>query len=204
LSYPKREIHDQNFNGFALPPHNLNEYEVMENEEYVTLVDENDQIVGTMEKMEAHVKGVLHRAFSIFIFNTKGQLLLQQRAIQKYHSGGKWTNTCCSHPRLGEDIIIAAKRRLAEEMGLQCPLQHMFNFIYHAKVGQGMTEHEFDHVFWGVTDTLPLLNQDEVIAYKYEYLTDLEQDIKIYPEQYTQWFKICFDQIKSCYVQKAC
>lgn len=176
----------------------------MDNKEYVILVDENDRMTGTMEKMEAHVKGVLHRAFSIFIFNTKGQLLLQQRAMQKYHSSGKWTNTCCSHPRPGEDTVTAAKRRLAEEMGLQCPLQPMFDFIYHAEVNQGMTEHEFDHVFWGITDTLPSLNPDEAMAYRYENLTDLEFDIKAHPTQYTQWFKLCFDRVKSSYIQKAC
>ncbi|NOW94285.1 isopentenyl-diphosphate Delta-isomerase [Mucilaginibacter sp. SG564] len=169
----------------------------MEVNEYVILVNENDQMIGTMEKMEAHVKGMLHRAFSIFIFNTKGQLLLQQRANHKYHSGGKWTNTCCSHPRPGEGTRNAANRRLKEEMGLLCDLQPAFNFTYHTEIQQGITEYEYDHVFWGITNEQPDLCLEEAIAFRYQDMADLETDIQNHPEQYTTWLKICFDRVKS-------
>ena len=130
--------------------------------EKVILVDKNDNEVGTMEKQEAHVKGLLHRAFSVFIFNDKNELLLQRRAVNKYHSGGLWTNTCCSHPRQNEKTKDAAKRRLLEEMGMRSTLKKQFDFIYKAKLDNNLYEHEFDHVFFGFTNDLPIINQEEV------------------------------------------
>ena len=127
--------------------------------EKVILVDKNDRQVGLMEKQEAHIKGLLHRAFSIFIFNTKNELLLQKRATQKYHSGGLWTNTCCSHPRENESTIDAAYRRLNEEMGMICDLKFKFNFIYKAKLDNNLYEHELDHVFFGFSDSTPKINK---------------------------------------------
>src|SRR5688572_11010720 len=123
--------------------------------EEVVLVDASDKVVGTMEKMEVHEKGLLHRAFSVFVFNSKRELLMQQRALQKYHSAGLWTNTCCSHPRPGEETISAAKRRLKEEMGLEIELESQFSFIYKTTFGNGLTEHEYDHVYFGFTDQPP-------------------------------------------------
>lgn len=164
-------------------------------EELVVLVDEKDTPIGLMEKMEAHRKGALHRAFSVFIFNSQGELLLQQRALDKYHSGGKWTNTCCSHPRDGESTLDAAKRRLDEEMGLSCDLEYRFHFQYKATFENGLTEHEIDHVFFGYTDSVPQLNSQEVADYRYVSLPELQQSIKNQPERYTPWFKICFDRV---------
>jgi len=161
----------------------------------VILVDEQDNVIGNMEKMEAHVLGKLHRAFSVFIFNTKGELLLQQRAFGKYHSGGKWTNTCCSHPRPGENTLAAAQRRLMEEMGMQAELNYGFNFTYEALVNEGLYEHEYDHVFFGISDELPSLNEEEVADYKYLTLEELKKEISSYPERYTEWLKICFDKV---------
>ena len=128
--------------------------------EIVILVDKTDNPIGEMEKQEAHIKGVLHRAFSIFIFNSKGEVLLQQRAFHKYHSGGLWTNTCCSHPRNGETTIQAANRRLKEEMGMSCALTEEFTFIYKAKLDNDLYEHELDHVLFGTTDLLPQINKE--------------------------------------------
>lgn len=169
---------------------------MMEKEECVILVDEEDQMVGVMEKMDAHLQGKLHRAFSVFIFNNNGELLLQQRAGHKYHSGGKWTNTCCSHPRPGEDTLEAANRRLAEEMGLHCLLHSVFSFTYKAAIQEGIIEYEYDHVFFGVTDDLPSLNTEEASAFKYLDLVNLEIDLKRNPLLYTEWLKICFEQVK--------
>ena len=167
--------------------------------EDVILVDNKDNEIGTMPKMEAHIEGVLHRAFSVFIFNTKGDLLLQQRALDKYHSGGKWTNTCCSHPRSGEANIAAANRRLLEEMGMSCDLIYGFNFLYKANVENGLIEHEFDHVFYGITDDLPIINLTEVADYKYLNLYDLVADLKANPDQYTEWLKIAIDKVLRLY-----
>ena len=136
-------------------------------EEKVILVDKNDNQVGLMPKLEAHEKGVLHRAFSIFIFNSKYELLLQKRASSKYHSGGLWTNTCCSHPREGEDTLDAANRRLDEEMGIKTSLRKVYDFIYKAELDNQLTEHEFDHVFYGVCDNDPILNKDEAEDFKW-------------------------------------
>ena len=163
--------------------------------EKVILVDKTDHQIGEMEKQEAHIKGLLHRAFSIFIFNSKGEVLLQQRALHKYHSGGLWTNTCCSHPRNGETTIQAANRRLMEEMGMSCVLTEEFSFIYKAKLDNDLYEHELDHVFFGTTDLLPQINKEEVADYKYSSFQDIQQEMKDYPERYTAWFKICFDEV---------
>jgi len=167
----------------------------MSDKEYVVLVNVNDEPVGTMEKIEAHVKGVLHSAFSVFIFNKKGELMLQQRALEKYHSPGLWTNTCCSHPREGEKPVDAAHRRMVEEMGFDCEFREAFTFTYKADVGQGLTEHEFDHVFIGHTDKTPKINPEEVNDWKFMKLEDIKSDMKINPSSYTVWFKIAFDEV---------
>lgn len=163
--------------------------------EQVILVDENDRQVGLMEKQAAHVNPHLHRAFSIFIFNSKGELLMQQRALSKYHSPGLWTNTCCSHPRDGETLTEATSRRLMEEMGMTCEMHEVYTFIYKAPVGQGLTEHEFDHVWIGRSDETPQINREEVESWKYMSLSDLKVDIQHHPELYTEWFKITFEEM---------
>ena len=161
--------------------------------ENVILVDEKDNQVGLMPKLEAHQKGLLHRAFSVFIFNSDYKLLLQKRASSKYHSGGLWTNTCCSHPRDGEDIIDAANRRLNEEMGIKTSLRKVFDFIYTAELDNNLIENEFDHVFYGVYDTDPILNKEEAEDYKWIDMETLKNDIENNTDQYTVWFKIAFD-----------
>ena len=163
--------------------------------EKVILVDKNDQELSSMEKQEAHIKGLLHRAFSVFIFNDKNELLLQRRAIKKYHSGGLWTNTCCSHPRQKEKTLDAAKRRLVEEMGMRCDLKKQFDFIYKAKLDNNLYEHEFDHVFFGFSNDLPQINTKEVEEYTYKTLEVIGNEIKTNPEKYTEWFKICFKEV---------
>ncbi|MEI8085440.1 MAG: isopentenyl-diphosphate Delta-isomerase [Paludibacter sp.] len=160
----------------------------------VILVDLNDLEIGSIEKMEAHEKALLHRAFSVFIFNSNGELLMQQRAIDKYHSAGLWTNTCCSHPFPGEETLDAANRRLFEEMGLKTELKFSFKFRYKAPFDNDLTEHEIDHVFIGNTDEIPQLNVDEVSNYKYMQLEDIQRHIAIEPEQYTVWFRIIFSE----------
>jgi len=167
--------------------------------EYVILVDENDQEIGLMEKIEAHEKALLHRAFSVFIFNTKGELLLQQRAAQKYHSPELWTNTCCSHQRKNESTIGAAKRRLVEEMGMKCELKEAFTFIYKTPFDNGLTEHELDHVVIGISNDLPDINLEEVMNFKYLEMDLLSLDVMKKPELYTSWFKICFPKVKDFY-----
>ena len=161
--------------------------------EKVILVDEKDNKVGLMPKLEAHQKGLLHRAFSVFIFNSDYKLLLQKRAFSKYHSGGLWTNTCCSHPRDGEDIFDAANRRLNEEMGIKTSLRKVFDFIYSAKLDNNLIENEFDHVFYGVYDYDPILNKDEAEDFKWIDMETLKNDIEKNTDQYTVWFKIAFD-----------
>jgi len=161
----------------------------------VILVDTEDNVVGTMQKMEAHVKGRLHRAFSVFIFNTAGALLLQQRAHDKYHSAGKWTNTCCSHPKVGEDTLDAANRRLREEMGMACELEHEFSFVYQAEMPEGISENEYDHVFFGISDEPPVPNPAEVAHYKYMDMSILKTDMELNPDTYTAWLKICFERV---------
>lgn len=162
--------------------------------EYVILVDEKDQKIGLMEKMEAHEKALLHRAFSVFIFNEKNELLLQQRAAEKYHSPLEWANTCCSHPRDGEETIAAGKRRLEEEMGFTCELEERFSFIYKAEFDNGLTEHELDHVLVGHYNDNPKINPEEVADFKWMKLDDVKTDIAKNPKEYTAWFKIIFEK----------
>ena len=163
--------------------------------EYVILVNNNDKPLGAMEKMEAHEKGSLHRAFSVFVFNTEGHMLLQRRAEEKYHSPSLWTNTACSHPRTGEKTDDAAHRRLKEEMGFDCQLDEVFTFTYKADVGGGLTEHEFDHVFYGNSDTVPEPNPEEVSEYKYVDVDWLAIDVEENPDDYTVWFKIALKEV---------
>jgi len=161
--------------------------------EKVILVDENDIQVGLMPKLEAHQKGLLHRAFSIFIFNSNYELLLQKRAISKYHSGGLWTNTCCSHPREGENTLDAANRRLLEEMGIKTNLRKVFDFTYKADLDNELTENEFDHVYYGIYNEDPVINFDEADDYKWIDMETLNNDINLNGQNYTVWFKIAFD-----------
>ncbi|MBL7909986.1 MAG: isopentenyl-diphosphate Delta-isomerase [Bacteroidia bacterium] len=164
-------------------------------QEEVILVNELDQPTGVMEKLEAHQKGLLHRAFSVFIFNDKGELLLQQRALSKYHSAGLWTNTCCSHPRPNEDTMAAAKRRLIEEMGIDTQLTHKTHFIYKTAFENGLTEHEFDHIFFGNYAETPAINKDEVEAFKWAHPQIIKLEISDTPEKYTSWFKIAMEKL---------
>ncbi len=160
----------------------------------VILVNEHDQESGILEKLEAHRKGLLHRAFSVFVFNSQGELLLQRRAFGKYHSQGLWTNTCCSHPFPGEDTISGAKRRLREEMGLNCELNYAFSFIYKAQLDNGFTEHEYDHVIVGFSDETPHLDTSEAISFKWMNLDQIKTSISAYPSLYTEWFKIILNE----------
>ncbi len=163
-------------------------------EEQVILVDENDNQIGLMPKMEAHEKALLHRAFSVFIFNDKNELMLQQRAMHKYHSPGLWTNTCCSHQRNGESNLEAGKRRLQEEMGFITDLEESTSFIYKAPFDNGLTEHEYDHIMIGYYNGDPNINEHEVASWKWMPLEDVKVDMAIYPESYTAWFKIIFNK----------
>ncbi|CAI8397361.1 MAG: Isopentenyl-diphosphate Delta-isomerase [Formosa sp. Hel3_A1_48] len=163
-------------------------------EEKVILVNENDEQIGLMPKMEAHEKAVLHRAFSVFIFNSKNELMLQQRAAHKYHSPLLWTNTCCSHQRDGESNIQAGTRRLQEEMGFTTPLKETTSFIYKAPFDNGLTEHELDHIMIGHYEKAPSINPDEVEAWKWMPLEEVRLDIAAQPELYTAWFKIIFEK----------
>lgn len=165
--------------------------------EEVILVDAHDQELGLMEKMEAHRQGLLHRAFSVFVLNSKGELMIQQRAAEKYHSGTLWTNTCCSHPRKGETAEEAAHRRLQEEMGFDCPIQKVLEFTYRAELDKGMIEHEYDHLFIGEYEGEPQLNPDEAMAWKWMRIEDLSADIQDHPERYTAWFKIIWKQFEA-------
>jgi len=164
--------------------------------EFVILVDEQDNAIGTMEKQQAHVEGVLHRAFSIFIFNSEKKLLLQKRASSKYHCGGLWTNTCCSHPRENETVLDAANRRLEEEMGMSCNLQSIFSFVYKAEFENGLTEHEFDHVFFGESNSTPTLNREEVEDFRYVGMEELQIEINENPAHFTPWFLIALNRVK--------
>lgn len=163
-------------------------------EEKVILVNEQDEVQGLMEKMEAHQKGVLHRAFSVFVVNENNELLLQQRAFSKYHSGGLWTNTCCSHPRQNETTEAAAHRRLQEEMGFDCKIMHLTSFIYKAELDQDLIEHELDHVYIGRWAGIPKLNPEEVAAYKWMDVQAIAHDMALHPENYTAWFKIIYKE----------
>lgn len=167
------------------------------------LVDENDNEIGLMEKLSVHETGSLHRAFSVFIFNSRGELLLQQRADDKYHSGGLWTNTCCSHPVSGQEISFTIKRRLMEEMGIECETDFQFSFIYKTEFGNGLTEHELDYVYFGKSDQLPELNILEAKDWKYISLGNLQNAIEHNPQDYSYWLKICLPEvIKRIHQQK--
>lgn len=161
------------------------------------LVDENDNEIGTEEKMKAHREGKLHRAFSIFVFNSDGELLLQKRAPDKYHSGGLWTNTCCSHPTPGEEMTSTVHRRLEEEMGFDCELKKAFHFIYRAELTNGLVEHEYDHVFSGIYDGKVRPNPKEVMDFRWVDLNALEKDLAAHPEVYTPWLRDSFFKILS-------
>ncbi|MCA6503311.1 MAG: isopentenyl-diphosphate Delta-isomerase [Pseudanabaena sp.] len=164
-------------------------------EEKIILVDTSDRQIGTAEKLQAHRDGLLHRAFSIFVLNSQDQLLLQKRAKHKYHSGGLWTNTCCSHPRDEEPNLIAAHRRLQEEMGFDCELQELFSFVYRAELDHNLIEYEFDHVFVGYSDREPVLNPEEAEDWKWIDLAVLQADIRKHPETYTYWLRDCCDRL---------
>ncbi len=167
----------------------------MQNWDKVILVDENDQEIGEKEKLLAHIEGDLHRAFSIFIFNSNKELLLQKRADSKYHSPGLWTNTCCSHPQPGVQLDFCLKNRLMEEMGMVCMLKPWFTFLYKAEFENGLIEHEFDHVYRGVSDELPVLNPAEAAEYQYITIDKLKQELSDFPEKYTAWLKLIVDKI---------
>lgn len=159
------------------------------NRSHVVLVDPNDAPIGIMDKIDAHKKGILHRAFSIFIFNQEGMMLLQQRSPSKYHGGGLWTNACCSHPQWGEEIGSGAMERLQYEMGIECPLFKAFHFIYHTPVENNLIEHELDHVFIGITDENPMPNPDEVAGFRWIWPADLDEEIDFEPSRFTSWFR---------------
>jgi isopentenyl-diphosphate Delta-isomerase len=166
----------------------------MKDQKDIILVSENDTPVGESNKDEAHEKGFLHRAFSVFILNKNGELLLQKRASKKYHSAGLWTNACCSHPKPGETTADAAHRRLQEEMGFDCDLEEIFNFVYRAEFENNLIEHEFDHVYLGYYDGKISPEINEVADYKWISLATLEKDIQNNPKLYTAWLKVCFDK----------
>ncbi len=166
-----------------------------EKDDTVILIDKNDKEIGFGKKIEVHKKNKLHRAFSIFVFNSKGELLLQQRAKSKYHSGGLWTNTCCSHPRPGESIEKAAHRRLKEEMGFDCEVKELFGFYYNGKLDNDFFEHEYDHVLIGNFDGEPEPNPGEVDGWKWIGLEELRKDIQKNPDNYTYWLKVSIDRV---------
>ncbi|ECC3466080.1 isopentenyl-diphosphate Delta-isomerase [Salmonella enterica subsp. enterica] len=159
------------------------------------LIDRNDNIIGSFGKTLTHKKGILHRAVSVYIINSEGKILLQQRAKNKYHSGGLWSNTCCTHPRPGEEIMSAAKRRLKEEMGIECNLLSLFPLYYNVDVGNGFREHEITHVFYGVCSDIPVLNPEEAASFSYTSPDNIIHEIKKHPEKFTEWFKFCFPEI---------
>jgi len=156
----------------------------------VILVDVHDNVLGSMDKMEAHRKGILHRAFSILIFNSKGELLLQKRSRSKYHSGGLWTNACCSHPAPDESMDEATRKRLRHEMGIDLQPEYFYKFIYRCKLDKDLTEYELDHVFTGVFDGTPNINMEEVEDWKYVSIQSLREDVYLHPDRYTIWFKL--------------
>ncbi len=162
-------------------------------EERVVLVDSDDRPVGEMDKLQAHREGVLHRAISVFVFNSEGELLLQRRAPGKYHSGGLWTNTCCSHPRPGEPVSKAATRRLQEEMGMACDLEPRFAFVYRSELDGGLVEHEFDHVFVGTSDSEPVPDPAEVSEWRYASPEAIRHELEERPDRFTTWFRLCFE-----------
>ena len=165
------------------------------NEPLVILVDKDDRQTGVAGKMEAHHKGLLHRAVSVFVINSRGEWILQRRALDKYHSNGLWTNTCCTHPYQGETTTDAAKRRLIEEMGIECNLVDLFTFIYKEKLDNELTEHELDHVFFGISDDAPEPDTTEVEEWKTVSFNDLHEDIVKNPSAYTYWFKEIYEKV---------
>lgn len=173
-----------------------------QDETLLVLVNEQDEAIGTMEKMEVHRKALLHRAFSVFIFNSKGEMLLQRRALQKYHSGGLWTNACCSHPFPTETPVSAAMRRMKEELGFTTQVEPAFSFIYKAVLDNELTEYEFDHVLVGVYDGELLLNADEVGDYCFRSMEDLKAHLAQYPDKYTAWFKIAVPMLEAYLTRK--
>ena len=174
-----------------------NELNWLMNTQEVILVNENDEVIGTIEKLQAHKEGLLHRAFSIFIFDSKGRMLLQQRAIDKYHGGQLWSNTCCSHPYPGEEVEVATLRRLKEEMGFTTVLKKVFSFCYRAEVENNLVEHEYDHVFTGVYEGPIEINNSEVADYCYEEMSSIKWALKEKPEKFTAWFKLAFPTIET-------
>lgn len=158
-------------------------------EDHVILVNEKDEMLGVGEKIKTHERGLLHRAFSIFILNSKDELLLQRRALTKYHSPGLWSNTCCGHPRPGEEVITAAKHRLEAEMRLSCPLNEIGSFVYRAEVGQGLIEHEYDHILVGYCENAPAINSAEALDWRWSSLAVLQREVGDHPEQYTFWLR---------------
>ncbi|MEI6949487.1 isopentenyl-diphosphate Delta-isomerase [Paraflavisolibacter sp. H34] len=171
-------------------------------EQQVILVTENDEPAGTMGKMQAHREGLLHRAFSVFVFDKKGRMLLQQRALQKYHGAGLWSNACCSHPFPGEEVEAAARRRLQEELGFTTSLQKIFEFTYRAEVENNLVEHEFDHVFAGEYEGPLTLNQQEVADYTYQSMPHLKETIIAHPARFTAWFRLAFPTIETWWLQR--
>jgi isopentenyl-diphosphate delta-isomerase len=168
----------------------------------IILVDENDVPIGTMEKIEVHQKALLHRAFSVFIFNSKGEMLLQKRANNKYHSPALWTNACCSHPAPGQATLSAATQRLQEEMGFTTDLEKVFDFIYKASFENGLTEHEFDHVFIGTYDNEIIPNKEEVSDFCYQTIEQIRNSLQTDPHKYTAWFKIAFPKLQTYLAMK--
>jgi isopentenyl-diphosphate Delta-isomerase len=166
-------------------------------EQQVILVNENDEVKGSTSKLQAHQNGWLHRAFSVFIFNAKGEMLLQQRAVNKYHSGGLWTNACCSHPRPGEDTGAAAGRRLKEEMGFETRIEKVFDFVYKAEFENGLKEYEFDHVYTGEYNGSISVAKDEVMDYCFKTMTEISDSLQQNPARYTAWFQLAFPKIES-------
>lgn len=163
--------------------------------EQLILVDEEDNETGAMEKLSVHQRGLLHRAFSVFIFNSKDELILQQRAEEKYHSAGLWSNTCCSHPVAGEEISNTIRRRMKEEMGLQCEVYFKFKFIYEIQFENGLTEHEYDHVYFGESDDIPVPDPAEVKDWRYISLEGLRKEISLNPQDFSEWLKICLPKV---------
>jgi isopentenyl-diphosphate delta-isomerase len=169
---------------------------VSQDEQMLVLVNEQDEAIGTMEKMEVHQKGLLHRAFSVFLFNSRGEMFLQRRALKKYHSGGLWTNACCSHPYPTETPVVAAMRRMKEELGFTTQVDPAFSFIYKAALDNELTEYEFDHVLIGNYEGDILLNEDEAADYCFRSMEDLKEHLAQYPAKYTAWFKIALPMLE--------
>src|SRR5689334_23713550 len=165
-------------------------------EQQVILVNEKDEVMGTAGKMEVHRKGLLHRAFSVFVFNKRGEMLLQQRAENKYHSGGLWTNACCSHPAPGEGTLQAAERRLKEELGFETKVEKIFDFVYRTEFENGLIEHEFDHVLAGIYDGPVELNRDEVKDYCFKTVNEISDSLQTHPAKYTEWFRLAFPKVE--------